>query len=210
MLPDLAGQASGELRAGATLTDEGILTLDGDDDFVALPANLLSGLTSVSVMLWVRYSGGPAYVRLFDFGTSSAGFDPPEGEPSVGRSYLALTPATGNDPSGLAALAATDGAGSEVLASSDATLGDDEWHQVTVVLDGNERELRLYLDAGLMVTSDVEHTAAEIDNENNWLGRSQYDADPYIEISYDEVRIYNDALAPCAIATAFANGPDVP
>ncbi len=56
----------------------------------ALPADVLTNLTSVTVMLWVNYDGGPAYVRLFDFGTSSAGVDPPEGDPAA-RTHVSGT-----------------------------------------------------------------------------------------------------------------------
>jgi hypothetical protein len=205
---DLGSGAQAELEGGAQLNNQGGLTLDGDDDFAALPSPLLATLTSVTVMLWINYDGGPAYVRLFDFGSGSAGVNPPEGEPSVGRSYLALTPASGNEAPGLTALVATDGAGSEVLAGSEAEIDDEQWHQVTVIVDGTELELRLYLDGTLLSRASIDHAASDIVDENNWLGRSQYDADPYIQVSYDEVRVYADAISDCAVATAFTRGPD--
>jgi Concanavalin A-like lectin/glucanases superfamily len=207
---DSAGEADGSIRGDATLAGDGRLRLEGTYDYVHLPKGLLSGLSSVSVMLWVLYDGGPAYVRIFDFGMSSAGEDPPEGTASVGRSYLALSPETGFDPSGLAATMSDDGPGGEVAVASDRSIDDGELHQVVVVFDGTNQSLVLYLDGERIGEALVPFGLATINDANNWLGRSQYDADPYWHGSYDEVRVYGQALSDCQIAAAFAAGPDLP
>jgi Concanavalin A-like lectin/glucanases superfamily len=206
---DSAGEADGSIRGDATLAGDGRLSLEGTYDYVHLPKGLLSGLSSVSVMLWVLYDGGPAYVRIFDFGMSSAGEDPPEGTASVGRSYLALSPETGFDPSGLAATMSDDGPGGEIAVASDRSIEDGELHQVVVVFDGTNQSLVLYLDGERIGEALVPFGLATINDANNWLGRSQYDADPYWHGSYDEVRMYGHALSDCQIAAAFAAGPDV-
>jgi hypothetical protein len=43
---------------------------------------------------------------------------------------------------------------------------------------------------------------------NNWLGRSQFLADPGFEGSFTEFRIYGSALSASEVAASFAAGPD--
>ena len=97
-LADRGGGAAGEIRGGAALDGSGELALDGEDDYVNLPNGVLAGLVEVSVAAWVRYHGGGAYTRIFDFGVGSDGEDPSEGLGTVGRSYLAAAPLTGFEP----------------------------------------------------------------------------------------------------------------
>ncbi len=49
---------------------------------------------------------------------------------------------------------------------------------------------------------------ADINDINNWLGRSQYDTDPAFRGSYLEFRIYEAALTAAQIELSFAEGPD--
>jgi hypothetical protein len=44
---------------------------------------------------------------------------------------------------------------------------------------------------------------------NNWLGRSQYTADPYYPGVYAELRVYSSALSDCEVEAFAALGPDV-
>jgi hypothetical protein len=207
---DSIGTSSGEVRGGSELTGNGRLSLEGATDYVHLPAGILTNLTSVSVMLWVVYDGGPAYVRMFDFGMTSAGEDPMEGTASVGRSYLALSPETGFDPPGLAATISDDGPGGEVAVATDRLIEDGEPHQVVVVFDGATQTLLLYLDGVRLGAEAVPFPLSAVDATNNWLGRSQYDADPYWHGGYDEVRVYAQALSDCQVAASWDTGPNAP
>ena len=51
-------------------------------------------------------------------------------------------------------------------------------------------------------------TLGTIDDLNNWLGRSQYQADPELGGTYHEVRIYSKALSAGQITANFTAGPD--
>jgi hypothetical protein len=50
---------------------------------------------------------------------------------------------------------------------------------------------------------------SQIDDVNNWLGRSQFTPDPGFAGTYDEFRIYSAALTDAQIAASFAKGPDM-
>lgn len=210
VVADLIGGADGAILGGASLDGGGGLTLDGEDDYVDLPAGLLAGLRDVTVMVWVARDGGGSYLRIVDFGLASGGEDPVEGEGGVGTSYLVITPSTVFDVRGVAALASDSGVRGEVAIHAEPTLGDGEVHQVAVVFDGAAATLALYLDGALLGSAPVGFPLSAIQDVNNWLGRSQFDRDPYFGGRYDELRIYREALAGCAVEAAWNAGPDRP
>lgn len=204
---DTRGGASGRALGGATLDGSGSLHLDGVDDYVDLPNGVFDGFSEVTVALWVRAPRGAAYLRLFDFGTTSAGEDPAPGSAYVGRSYLAATPASGTDPSGLAAFAGADGAVDEVRAASAAVL-DAEVHAVVVVLSRDA--LSVYFDGARVARSPSTLALATIVADNVWLGRSQYGADPYLSGDYADLRVFGAALTDCQIAALYMQGASPP
>lgn len=199
---DLRGGGPAVLRGGALL-EGGVVRLDGEDDYVDLPNGLFAGLAEVSVALWVRASGGPAYTRLLDVGTTSLGEDPPPDASYVGRSYLVLTPFTGFVPSRLAALTSNAGPPSEVVAPSLAE-GDDALHLIAVTFSTSA--LALFRDGVLLARVPRSFPLSDVVDHNAWLGRSQYAADPYLQGEYASVRVFGTALAECEVAGLFAAG----
>ncbi|XXT24068.1 LamG-like jellyroll fold domain-containing protein [Sorangium sp. So ce429] len=210
VVADAVGDADGEILGGASLDGGGGLALDGEDDYVALPPGLLAGLRDVTVMAWVARDSGGAYMRIVDLGVGSSDEDPVEGDGSVGRSYLAITPSTGFDVRGVAALASDSGVAGQVEIPTALSLDDGETHQVAVVVDGAAADMALYVDGALLGRAAVGFPLSAIQDVNNWLGRSQFDQDPYFHGRYEELRIYGEALAGCAVEAAWSAGPDRP
>lgn len=202
-VPDRQGGGPATLRGGVALDGSGLLRLDGVDDYVDLPNALLAGLEEVSVVLWVRSQGGPAYTRLLDIGTSSLGEDPPPEASYVGRSYLVLTPGTGFVPSELAALTSNAGSPAEVVAPS-AAEGDADLHLVAVVFGATS--LSLFRDAVLLARVPRAFPLSEVVDHNAWLGRSQYAADPYQKADYASVRVFGRALEACEMDALYREG----
>ena len=202
---DERGGPSGRLLGGATLDGSGTLHLDGVDDYVDLPNGILAGLEEVTLAAWVKHLGGGGYTRIFDFGNTSIGEDPATNASYVGQSYLAATPTTGDDPSGVATLFSIDGSRGEVHAATPAFLGHTAVHQVVVV--AAKGTLALYLDGVVVATVARTTPLGAIDDVNDWIGRSNYAADPYLWADYEDFRVYDHALAPCAIAATFTAGP---
>lgn len=202
---DRLGGSPGTLRGGAVLDGSGELVLDGRDDYVDLPNGLLSGLTEMTVAAWVRHRGGPAYTRVFDFGVGNDGEDPAEGLGTVGLSYVAVTPATGFVPNQLAALVSRDGSGGEIAAPTPVHL-EDVLQLVALSISAFTLELS---HNGVVVAREPNSVPVEsIDAVNNWLGRSQYDQDPYWSGVYTRVQVYDRALSACALRALFDLGPD--
>lgn len=202
---DLRGGPSGRLLGGAALDGRGGVRLDGVDDYVDLPNGLLAGLDEVTIAVWVQRFGGPAYTRVFDIGTTSLGEDPPAGASAVGRSYLALTPGTGNVPAGLAVLTSPDGPPNETVMTSAVDL--DEARRLVVVTVARD-SLSLSVDGALVARVQRPVALAAIVDHNAWLGRSQYAQDPYLNAEIADVRVWGAALPECAVRALAAGGPD--
>lgn len=79
---------------------------------------------------------------------------------------------------------------------------------VAVVIDDRERGMSLYVDARLEGTTPIPGRLRQIDDLNNWLGRSQYDVDPQLRGQLLEFRIYEAALTTRELEQSFALGPD--
>ena len=206
---DSFGGPDGKLvpPTGGTFDGKGMLTLDGKTGYVDLPNHLLNLLTDATFMTWTSWPrGGAGFTRIFDFGTGTAGEDP-VGD-SHGLHYVMTSPFTGwAQGSNLGVEVATPGTG-VVQIPSPKSIKDAAFHQVTVVFRSQAR-VELYLDAKLLNTVAIaDGKLTDIDDVNNWLGRSQTSSDNRYNGSYTEFRIYDRALDECAIATALAAGPD--
>lgn len=206
-LLDLAGGESGTLLGGAELDGTGRVQLDGDDDYADLPNGLLGNESAVSIMVWVAGPDGPAYWRVFDFGISGEGENPTVF--TTGAHYIAVTPETGLDPPGMALLVADGGPSSQYQAASAYKLGS-QMVAITAVVDSNADQISLYVDGQIIADGAYEGEVSEIDDVNNWLGRSQYTADPFFPGSYQELRVYHRALSACQVSALTARGPNNP
>ena len=202
------GGPSGTLYGGVNLSGDGSVTLDGQDDYVDLPNGLLSSKTSATILVWTTAVDGPAYWRILDFGINSEGEDPDPELSAVGTTYVALTTETGLDPSGMALFIGHGGASAEDRAVTDLRF-DDEPVTLGVVLDGEAALAHLYVNGALAASTTLTAPLAEIDDVNNWLGRSQYAADPNYPGTYTELRVYDRALSACEVAALTELGPDV-
>ena len=206
-VPDVSGGASARILGGATLDGGGSLRLDGVDDYVDLPNGLLRGLDEVTLAVWVRHLGGPAYTRIFDIGTGTQGEDPPSGVAVVGRTYLAATPSTGLTPNGLALLVSETGSAGEVHLPTTASL-EGTLHSLVAVV--TRTSLTLFVDGSPVARGASTVALSSIVDRNAWLGRSQYSADPYIAAEYADFRVFDRALPDCAVAALHARGADAP
>ena len=179
-----AGRDATYVGDPALTGDEGV-RLDGVDDHVRLPDDVLAGLDSVTVHadVLIRGSQGTPYF-IYGFGNTDAA--------GAGDGYLF---ATGN---AYRASIATGNWSTEQTVSSGSNLPRDRWATITYTLDDDTDTARLYLD-GVQVaeSTDVTTTPGEIGDgatSANYLGRSVYTADRHLAGSLRDVRIYSEAL----------------
>ena len=69
--------------------------------------------------------------------------------------------------------------------------------------------MAFYRDGLQIGWRDVPFRLQDLDDVNNWLGRSQWSADSNSNVEYDEVRIYSKALSWYDIYGHYLAGPDV-
>ncbi|SPO05507.1 related to putative arabinase [Cephalotrichum gorgonifer] len=184
---DTSGNANdGILLGSPQLTGANGLRLDGVDDHVALPNDLMRDLTSLtaSTQVLIRSEQAGNYF-IFGLGVTSNG---------IGNGYVF---ATGNP------FRAAISAGNWELEAESKTAADlprDVWKTVTYTLDSASGAAALYLDgekvAGLTNNNKVvaPGTIGGGSTPNNYIGRSQYEADNFLAGSIRDFRIYDTAL----------------
>lgn len=88
---------------------------------------------------------------------------------------------------------------------------DQEAHVVMTVDDdggpAGQTQIRVYKDGVLRGTLNTDYDLSQLVDDNNFLGRSQY-GDNTANASYNELRIYSQALKRNQVANNSLNGPD--
>ena len=179
-----AGTATGS-PAYTTGTFDRALRFDGTDDVVQLRAGLLNGVTDLTVALRAFWDGGADWQRIFDFGNNT-------------NQYLFFSPKSG----AISRFAIKNGGTEQVLNGPALNAGD--WAHVAITLIGNTGTL--YINGAAVATGSVTIDPAAFSPTINYLGDSQYTADPLFNGAIDDLRIYNRGLS-AAEVTALAIPP---
>lgn len=186
-VPDASGNGNdGTLVGSPELAGSNGLRLDGVDDHVQLPGDLLRDLTAltVSTQVLIRSEQAGSYF-IFGLGVTSNG---------DGNGYVF---ATGNP---LRAAISPGNWEGEAESRSGDDLPRDVWKTVTYTLDSGSGEAALYLDG--QKVADLTNgnpiiapgTIGGGSTPNNYIGRSQYEADSYLAGSVRDFRVYDTAL----------------
>jgi hypothetical protein len=148
--------------------------------------------------------------RVFDFGYNDQGTN----ANGIGTNYVIFTPSRGGtellgfeettvnpfgdkvDPESLV----LTGAGPLVI-------GEEGY--VAITYDPLGASNRLYLNGALVASaSGIVNPTRRFTDYSNWLGRSQWQRDPFFNGSYNEFRIWEGVLTEQDIASHYAAGPD--
>jgi regulation of enolase protein 1 (concanavalin A-like superfamily) len=202
---DSIGGAHGVLQGGATISG-GAVVLDGNNDYVDLPNGIVSTLTNVTFETWLTDNGSGNWSRILDFGFSTGGED----TSATGTNYLFLCPQTGG---GIvrAAIIVNSLGGEQIVDWAGMRLPIGSLKHVVWTIDASNRVSRLYVD-GVLVGENTSMTLTPGQlgyTDNNWIGRSQFSADAYLNASVTEFRIYDGALTTAEVQENFGLGPDV-
>ena len=124
---------------------------------------------------WVNWRGGSAWQRIFDFGNGT-------------QQYMFLTPSTGS----VMRFAIKNG-GEEQTVDCKSKLKLVAWRHVAVTI--GKDKTTIYIDGEEEASSTgITIRPSDIRPTLNYIGRSQYHADPNLSAYIGDVRIYNYAL----------------
>ncbi|MDA7929951.1 hypothetical protein N9B63_03825 [Akkermansiaceae bacterium] len=220
-LTDSVGGADGTvLGAGALFTGTGLDLPGGSSATQAygdLPNGLISSQTAVTIEGWVTIdSTDQNWGRIFDFGSSNLTEVNGPGGGGNGTDYLLLSATRGGDY-GLQRIEVRneDPAGGGIYTFDSAavtTVGDPIHFAVTWEDTGVGTSVINYWRDGVQLTTDavVNSNLADLNDVNNWLGRSNWTADANVNATFDEFRIYDTALVEQQVTASMNSGPDTP
>lgn len=196
---DSVGGANGTLMGNATVSG-GQLVLDGSyGTYVDLPAGIINIATNSAVTFeaWVDFGAGATWAYLFGFGNTNNG---------AGVGQIACVPRS--DGGGYHHWGITENYGGGRTPTWSHGWSNITAH-ITCVVDPPTGTISIYRD-GVLEIAEYDAFAAFSNVPTNYafLGRSFYDADPYLTANIDEFRIYSGALTPAQVALTQAEGPN--
>jgi hypothetical protein len=176
---DANGLFSGSLMNGATTSTDSIrgsvLNLSGASQYVSLPAGVGAMRTFAA---WVRWGGGNALQRIFDFGSGTASYAMLTAKNNSGKVRFEITP---------------NGSAETRDLDSPNPLPTNVWTHVAVALDG--RQGVMYINGqAVAVNATVNLLPSDVAGAANYLGRSQNFVNPYFNGQMDSVQISSQTL----------------
>ncbi|UZX03330.1 family 43 glycosylhydrolase [Arthrobacter sp. CDRTa11] len=183
---------NGAVVNGGTWTGSEGLKLDGVNDYVRLPDNIMQGLSAITVSTEVLIAPAQA-TPYFIYGLGNT-------TSNAGNGYLFTT-----GDSYRTSIASGNWSTEQTLSQNQA-LARGVWKTITYTLSNGTATL--FLD-GVQVgqKTGVTITPGSIGSgltTANYLGRSVYTADRYLSGSVRDFRIYNTALTPSEVAASVA------
>jgi DUF1680 family protein len=156
----------------------------GSYQYLDLPAGVLKASAAITLSAWVKPTHASAWARIFDFGNDTT-------------RYLYLAARTGNGVPRFAIT--TSGPGGEQGMDGTAPLPLDQWSHIAVTVTGTTGTL--YVNGSQVATNTAMTLNPAVLGElrNNWVGRSNYPADPVFAGCLDEINLWSRALTAAEI-----------
>jgi hypothetical protein len=186
-----------------------------------LPNGIISSLTDATFVGWATVDGYQGWQRLFDFGSTAGGELAGPGGGGEGLDYIMLSAnrgaannnnqqrfefrnqdAVGGGPAGAISTFDTN------LAT---TIGQQFHYAVVVNADGGGpgmASIDVYRNGIRQGGGNTAIQLANLNDVNNWLGRSNWTADQTFNGQFNEFRIFDEALSALSVGSTFAFGPE--
>jgi hypothetical protein len=178
---DASNRYNGTLLNGAAIVTDAVrgrvLELSGGSQHVNLPAGAGSAQT---LCAWVKWNGGAAWQRVFDFGQDA-------------NRWLMLTPLDGEGR--MQCGITTDLARFVQVIQTPAAFPVGVWTHVAVAFDA--RQGILYTNGrAVAVNNSVNLLPSDVAPTRCYFGRSQFAVDPYFNGRIDSAKLNSSGLAP--------------
>jgi autotransporter-associated beta strand protein len=188
---DTSGYGNNGITSGSPAFTNGpsgqALVFDGANTVVTLPPNVARN-NAFTFAAWIKWGGGANWQRIFDFGNSTT-------------HYMFLSP----NAAGTNLRFAIRNGGSEQTVQT-AMPPIDSWQHVAVTLGGTTA--RIYVNgAQVAQNTGMSILPSNFSPRVNFLGKSQFIADPNFNGAMDDVLITDYALSAVQIAGLQTNTP---
>lgn len=155
--------------------------------YALLPAQV-SNMREMTISLWAYWQSSTSWQRIFDFGNGT-------------EQYMFLTPSNGSEMR----LVFKNGGDEQILSASKLPIR--KLTHLAITMDADS--VKLYLNGKLAAsTASISIRPSDFAPVMNYIGRSQYAADPYFRGYMDDFRVYNYALDANEIAKVYENTTD--
>ena len=188
---------NGTLPRGGSFSGGQLTLSSGSQQYMNLPAGILSNLSAVTIESWATFAPNlPWATWFFGFGDVSGG---------TGGNCLFCSEGGGR--------VAVSSRSPSYLGETNAYTSGLDWSGKTLhiacVFNPPGGYLAIYTNGVVAGTnSSGTLTMNSIVNNYSYINRSLYSADPYVDLTINEFRIYNAALSAPEIAATEALGPD--
>jgi arabinan endo-1,5-alpha-L-arabinosidase len=181
---DANGHYHGTLNGGASFVSDPtratVLNLSGTNQYVSLPAGLAGMQT---FMAWVKWNGGGAWQRIYDFGDDT-------------NRYSVLTPLASSGK--LRFNISLNSIPGEQIVDAPGPFPSNVWTHVAGVMNG--ASVVLYTNGTPVATNLLANLVPQNLNATNlYFGKSQWPLDPFFSGRLSSVRIFSRPLAPSEI-----------
>ena len=165
-----------------TYFDEGVkgkaVWFNGGTSYVKMPDNINSGVTDYTFSAWLNMTGlEKGWQRIFDFGTGTENYVY-FGIPSDTKNLRAAYKINGD---------------AEWNVDAENVTKLNEWMHVALVQEG--KKVKIYVDGELVAEKECEYTLSDLgETRSNYIGKSQFTADPRLNAYADEISFVDRAL----------------
>ena len=206
-------------------TTDGNQTASAISAYLDLPNGIISARSAITFEAWATPRSSKNWQRLFDFGrcvtTHGAGAAPGEildtsaiPGATAGYDNLSLTLNSGTNLNSQQLEGQYDGNAPVYTSTTAATTAGVEYHYVFVIEDGvgtygaTGCQARWYRNGALQNSMDFPFLAGDMEDVNNWIGRSMYSGDSNSNLDLNELRIYDRAITPAEVLASYEAGAD--
>ena len=152
--------------------------------YATLPSGIIGSLGDFTLSTWIKVNSFATWQRVFDFGSGT-------------NNYMNLTTQyTGTAPNNakLRFAIRTPSIAEQSVNGTSIALTANVWTHVAVTRSGNT--VSLYVNGALAGSGTVTISPAALGTTTqNYLGKSQFSADPYFDGNLDDFHLYGNALS---------------
>jgi hypothetical protein len=201
LVTDSLGGLTAVIRGtGATFDGSGVVLPGGASSasgaYIDLPNGIVSSKSRISLEIWSTQTTNQSWCRLMSFNTTTAGEVTTTGNPPAfdgSESLAVMANLGGAGDYKIERLGGTFPNGADERISEGATVLGTQLHHV-ITYDPAVAEWRIYRNGFLMEVLPETQGPTTLEDVNNWIGRSEFNADNRFNGVIDEFRVYNYAL----------------